>query len=557
MSKRTAEELLERFSYLQGRRSNFEGSWQDISDLMMPYRGDISTNKSPGSRRVIGVFDSTAMQAADTFVNFLKGAIIPSGTDWVRLRAKPPYDNDVTIRQVLDRIANKILGALSDSNFYTEAAGFLRDFAVLGNGTLHVREDTPKLGAQGSTFGGLIFEAIPIAHMWWQIGHKGKPFFMVRRIQMTAIDAYRFFDGKAGADVDANLKMKQPMEQVSFLHFVYENENTIPKAGIKTAEDKPWVSVYITGVEDSVSGSPEVIREGGFDFCPYVIARWMVVDGEEYGRGRGHLARPDAMGINELRRQILIAAGKDLNPPLMVEHDTMVELDIAPNGLMITRPAVKQGPQYLKSGTNYQVADAMAKEDREQILKAFLGDLLTEPESQPRSAEESRQRQSRALQRLSATADIVNYEFLDPLMDGIIEVMRRSGYLPEFDMLAAELPEAELEISYQSPFFTAQKASGSMRVQAFLERRLALYQATQNPVFLDDISPDQVARYDAMVSDIPAMILRTAEEVEALRRARAEQMEQQQMAQAQQQAQQAAAQQGAAPQEIPPEAQGV
>ena len=347
------------------------------------------------------------------------------------------------------------------------------------------------------------------------------------------------------------------MEQVSFLHFVYENENTIPKAGIKTAEDKPWVSVYITGVEDSVSGSPEVIREGGFDFCPYVIARWMVVDGEEYGRGRGHLARPDAMGINELRRQILIAAGKDLNPPLMVEHDTMVELDIAPNGLMITRPAVKQGPQYLKSGTNYQVADAMAKEDREQILKAFLGDLLTEPESQPRSAEESRQRQSRALQRLSATADIVNYEFLDPLMDGIIEVMRRSGYLPEFDMLAAELPEAELEISYQSPFFTAQKASGSMRVQAFLERRLALYQATQNPVFLDDISPDQVARYDAMVSDIPAMILRTAEEVEALRRARAEQMEQQQMAQAQQQAQQAAAQQGAAPQEIPPEAQGV
>ena len=557
MSKRTAEELIERFSYLKSRRDNFESSWQDISDLMMPYRGDISTTKSPGGRRVVGVFDSTAMQAADTFVNFLKGAIIPSGTDWVRLRAKPPYDNDVTIRQVLDRVANKILGALSDSNFYTEAAGFLRDFAVLGNGTLHVREDTPKLGVQGSTFGGLIFESIPIAHMWWQIGHKGKPFFMVRRIQMTAIDAYRFFDGEAGGDVEANLQMNQPMEQVSFLHFVYENENAIPKAGIKTAEEKPWVSVYITGVEDSISGKPEVIREGGFDFCPYIIARWMVVDGEEYGRGRGHLARPDAMGINELRRQVLIAAGKDLNPPLMVEHDTMVELDITPNGLMVTRPPVKMGPQYLKSETNYQVADAMAREDREQILKAFLGDLLTEPESQPRSAEESRQRQSRALQRLSATADIVNYEFLDPLMTSIIEVMQRAGYLPEFDMLAAELPDADLEISYQSPFFTAQKASGSMRVQAFLERRLAMYQATQNPVFLDDISPDQVARYDAMVSDVPALILRSAEEIEALRRARAEQMEQQQMAQAQQQAQQAAAQQGPAAQEMPPQAQGV
>ena len=58
------------------------------------------------------------------------------------------------------------------------------------------------------------------------------------------------------------------------------------------------------------------------------------------------------MGINELRRQILLAAGKDLNPPLMVEHDTVVELDITPNGLMVTRPAVKMGPQYLKSDTN-------------------------------------------------------------------------------------------------------------------------------------------------------------------------------------------------------------
>jgi hypothetical protein len=222
----------------------------------------------------------------------------------------------------------------------------------------------------------------------------------------------------------------------------------------------------------------------------------------------------------------------------MVEHDTMVELDITPNGLMVTRPPVKMGPQYLKSETRYDVADLIARQDREQIQKAFLGDLLDEPETQPRSAEESRQRQSRALQRLSASADIVNYEFLDPLITSIIEIMQRAGHLPELDMLAERMPNAEIEISYQSPFFTAQKASGSMRIQAFLERRLALYQATQNPVYLDDISPDQLARYDAMVSDIPAIILRTPEQVEALRLARAEREMQQQQQQAMQAPQQ-------------------
>lgn len=532
--KKQTEELINRFEMLKNRRVNFEDSWQDISDLMMPYRGDITTLRSQGSRRVNGVFDSTAMQAADTFVNFLKGAIIPSGTDWVRLRAKPPFDGSVEIRMILDRVAQKILSALSDSNFYTEAASFIRDFAVLGNGTLHVKEDRPLLDEEGSTFGGLVFQAIPVGRMWWHVGHKGKPFFIAREIEMPAIDAYRFFDGYAGEQVDQCLTMNDPMENVKFIHFVYENENKIPKTKIKSPEDKPWISCYVADIDMN----PRVVKEGGFDFCPYIVARWMVVDGEEYGRGRGHLARADAMGINELRRQVLIAAGKDLNPPLMVEHDTMVELDITPNGLMVTRPPVKMGPQYLKSETRYDVADMIARTDRDQIQKAFLGDLLDEPETQPRSAEESRQRQSRALQRLSASADIVNYEFLDPLITSIIEVMQRAGHLPELDMLAEKMPNADIDISYQSPFFTAQKASGSMRIQAFLERRLALFQATQNPVYLDDISPDQLAKYDAMISDIPAIILRTPEQVEALRMARAEREMQQQQQQAMQQQQQ-------------------
>ncbi len=70
----------------------------------------------------------------------------------------------------------------------------------------------------------------------------------------------------------------------------------------------------------------------------------MVVDARPYGRGEGTWPGPDTKGVNELRRQILIAAGKDLNPPLMVEHDTMVTLDFSPNGIMVTRPPHKNEP---------------------------------------------------------------------------------------------------------------------------------------------------------------------------------------------------------------------
>lgn len=539
MHRPPVKELIHRFDYLKKRRFNFEKAWQDISDLMMPYRGDVTTKRSSGSRRVKGVFDTTAMNAADSFVNFIKGAIIPSGNDWIRLHAKQPFSDVLQVRQILDSVADKVLSGLANSNFYKEATSFLRDFAVLGNGTLHVREGKPKFGSKGQTFGGLVFEAVPIGRMWFMVGNEGRADFMVRQITMTAVDAMRFFDGNAGGDAEYHINAGNPMEECNFLHFVYENEDFLPHA-IPTPDNRKYASIYVSGYGDFTTGSgsmsePAIVKVGGFDHCPYIVARWMVVDGEEYGRGKGHLARADAMGINELRRQILIAAGKDLNPPLMVEHDTVVELDITPNGLMVTRPPVKMGPQYLKSDTNYQVADLIARQDRDQIKKAFLGDILDDPETQPRSAEESRQRQVRALSRLAASADTVNYEFLDPMIQSTIDILYRGGMLPELDLLQTLAPDADFEIVYQSPFFTAQKGSGMNRVSAFLERRMALYQATQSPAYIDDLNPDAISAYDAKVSDIPASILRSPEEVKAIREARAEQqMIQRQMEQMQQ-----------------------
>jgi hypothetical protein len=213
----------------------------------------------------------------------------------------------------------------------------------------------------------------------------------------------------------------------------------------------------------------------------------------------------------------------------MVEFDTMVELDISPGGIMVTRPPQKMNPQFLKSGTDYGVADMIARQDRDQILKIFLGDVLQEPDSQPRSAEESRQRQVRAIQRLAAPAEVVNYEFLQPAMDKVIRIMRRAGELPELDEASDLLGGVTIDVEFASPFFTAAKSASALRVQAFLERRLAMYQATQDDAFLDDLDPDKIAAYDAHMSDVPAEIFRSEEEVNARRQAKANKAAQQRM----------------------------
>ena len=75
------QELNIRLGYLKGRRNNHENTWQEINDLMQPFRGDITTKKSPGGKRIGSVFDTTAMNAADSFVNFLKSAVLPSSSE--------------------------------------------------------------------------------------------------------------------------------------------------------------------------------------------------------------------------------------------------------------------------------------------------------------------------------------------------------------------------------------------------------------------------------------------------------------------------------------------
>ena len=148
--------------------------------------------------------------------------------------------------------------------------------------------------------------------------------------------------------------------------------------------------------------------------------------------------------------------------------------------------------------------------------------MLAEPASQPRSAEESRQRQARSLQRLAAAADIINNEFLGPIIQSVVGVMVRRGELPEAAELASALGgDVSGVVKFSSPFFSAQKQDSAQRVMSFLERRIAMYQATQDPAFMEDIDPDRLRDFDAKMSDVPATIFRTQEEIDQIRQARA------------------------------------
>ena len=519
MGTRSTQELHNRWDMLKQFRGNHEDTWQEIFDLGQPYRGDVNTLRSEGDRRIEGVFDSTMMLASEGFTNFLQGTVVPNGTDWLRLLPPTDFLANLEIRQHADNIAFKALRALSNSNFYIQTGVALRDLSLIGNQCMLTEEDRPRLNQDGSTFGGMIYKAVPIRRVWWQTGKNDRVMFIVREFEIPAVDAYSFFEGQPGTEAVMRLSEQQgSYEMVRYLQFSYMNEDGIP-GGLSAPDDSPWISHWVTAGDD---GPIESIRIKGEQQSAYTVGRWMIVDGEEYGRGKGHVARVDGLGISELRRQVLIAAGREINPPLMLEDENQIEPDTTPSGIMLVRPPVKLAPQFLTSGSNFAVANQIGVEDRRQIQQAFLTQAFEQPETEPRSAEETRARRNRVLQQLAAPANIIEHELLSPIVERTISIMHRSGALPELDELARLMPGEDLLIEFTSPFFTAQKEATVERTRAYVERQAALAQLVGDPSVLDRIDMDAASSLDARLSDVPAEIFRDDEEVDAIRQARAD-----------------------------------
>lgn len=503
-----ALEKVKRLDFLRSTRGPHEWAIQEISDLMMPFRGDIQTARSPGGTRInratAPVFDPTAMESLDSFVNFLKGALFPSSVDWLSLHARGERELDRSLQEALDITSERLLQYYSESNMYVTANPFLRDFAGPGNATMFVQHDSERT-RPGKPFGGYSFEAVPISRIWWQFSQVGRPLIVVREMELPAIDAAAFFGDDPGFMAQKFMSEGRPFDLVIYHHFVEKNPNP----------GKPWTSCWVT----DEGQESQIVREGFFEEIPYICARWLVVDGEQYGRGRGHVARPSAKGLNQLQMEKLVALGKEINPPFMAEDDTIIELDVTPNGFITIRPPQQIAPAYLRSGTDFGAVEQIIRTEQQVLRRIFFADQLGEPETQDRSAEATRLRRERIITALSAVSETVEHEVLKPMVKTSLNIGLQHGGFPELEEALRDGP-AEIEPVFTSPFFTSQKATSVARVHQFLDRRLELAERSQDPAWLDDLDPDRVREFEQRMVDLPIEIFRDESVTEARRQAR-------------------------------------
>ena len=504
------QDIMRRMEVMEGERKTWESTWQEVSDNLLGRR-DFQTQYFHGGRqRLDKIYDGTGMQAHNTFVALVSSLLTNPATEWFLLTTTVPE-----LMQIR-RVAAWVQGAQEHlRNAFNDAkAGFqphmhemYTDEIAFGTGSIAVMDDPAE---------GLYFQSHNLAEIFIEEDHRGRVDTVYRKTRLTARQVEQKYPGKSVSAAKA-IASKIDTTKLTVIQALYPNPD-LHNGGF----EKPIASVHVLADE----GRPELLRKSGFEEMPVLTPRWEKDAGELYGRGPGIYALPDSKMANEMNKTMLKAGHKAVDPPWMVSNrGDMSTLRTYAGGVTSVRfDNNPKGPvEALESKARFPIGIELLKARQSLIEGAFhveLLELFRQPNMTATHVLEIVEQANRAL---SPVLGRQQNELLEPLVERAFMIELRSGRMPQ---PPPELIGQGIKVEYQSPVARAQKKSERQALREGIAGAIEV--AAAMPDVLDNYDIDRIARMDWELGSLPVTGMRSIEDVQALREARAQQVAQQQ-----------------------------
>lgn len=518
---------------LETERSSWTPHWRDLADFILPRRVRFNvTDRNRGDKRNQKIINNTATLAARTLRSGMTAGLTSPARPWFKLSLFEAdlLDND-EVKYWLDDVTRRMNAVMSRSNLYNCLPIGYGDIGVFGTAAMSVLEDDEKVFRCGNP---------PIGSYVLSNNERGIVDVFGRECEMTVRQIVMRFAKtreKSGSLVWDNISstVKTAWERDQFemaipvKHFVMPNEMYDPYA--LEPKFKKFRSVYY---EDG-SQIDKFLSESGYDEFPILAFRWDVLGEDAYGTSPGMDALGDSKALQTLERRKAQADEKKVNPPmtgpssLRNQKATLLAGDV-------TYVDVREGQQGFRPAheTNFSTKEAVLDIEKHQqrIQRAFYEDLflmLTLSDRREMTAREVQERHEEKLVMLGPVMERLNDELLDPMIDRVFAIMDRRGMIPPPpSVLQGGSP---LKVEYVSLMAQAQKMvniAGMERFATFVTNLAAI-----DPAVTIKANTDYMIEDYADALSQPPRVLRTDEEVAAIRE------EQRRMAAAQQRAENA------------------
>lgn len=499
------------------RRSQWDTTNQDLAELIMPHRSNITRVVTPGSKQTMNLFDSTAIFANVILAASMHGSVTNNSIKWFRLKMRDEALNeDVEVRDWLQDVGTRMLLAFRQSNFNSQLSELYLDLGAFGMGNL-LLEERPEDEAIGEGFRGFQFSARPPGTYTVSENSLGAVDTVYYKTTMSLRAAADRWKATSLSKESQESLTKDQEKPVSLLHAVFPR----PMSERKGQRTHPWASWWM-----EIENKPHKIAEGGFHEFPFMVPRWQKTSGEMYGRGPGHVALPDIKTLNKAKQLELRAWAKAIDPPMKILHDGIIgAIDITPSGFTVVESM--NAMEALKSEIQLDVTQSKSQEIRESIRQIFYTDLLLQLMARvgpAMTATEVIAKQQILQEILGPTFGRLVFELLNPLIDRSFGLMTRSGALPAPPQILVDLQRDQginIDVEYEGPLARGQRNQEVQNLQlTILEARTMVGEQDQTGIVDDVFDLEEAIRKMAEVRGIPSSIVRTKDQVARLQDAR-------------------------------------
>lgn len=369
------------------------------------------------------LFDATAADSADNLAASMYSLLTPPESMWIDLVPESAASPDAA------PAVDSLRANLNDSNFYTTIHQCYMDLVTLGTACLFMGE-TP-IGA-ASAFS---FRAIPMH----DIAILGDTVFHTTSMPAsTVLEQYPSWTPPADIRDAIKRDPEMPLRLVQCL---------------QGTEFTAWLDA---------GGDMEnnIVSTGTFETNPYIIFRWSLMSGEEYGRGPVLRALPDIKTANKVVELVLKNATIAVSGIWQADDDGVINLaniNLTP-GAIIPKAVGSSGLTPLSSGADFDVSQIILKDLRERIRHALLADRLGLLSEKEMTATEILARNADMVRILGATYGRLLHEFIRPLVDRGLQILSRRGTIDRIKL------HSDAELKYLAPI-VKMAASESATVQ--------------------------------------------------------------------------------------------
>lgn len=495
------------FDQTESDRRVWENHWQEVADVVMPQVG-FTSKMTPGSKRQTRIFDDTAWKAGDRLAFAIFSTTINPVVKWFGLKTRDQSVNGSRdVQAWLKDTADHLLGVFNSprSGFSLSAHEVITDLVFFGTSVFMTLDGTTRAK----------FVNRPLSECYLVEDEEQRVNRVYRKFQMKLHEMAAMRGPGKGWSLSRKtterLEQAKPealaSEDVTILHVVYERDEHDPLR--RDGPNKRWASLYIEHEQK------HVLKEGGFDRNPYKTPRWSKSSGETYGRSPAIKSLPSIKGLNVIKKTVLQAGEKAVDPPLQVPSNGMEgPIATVPGALIYYRAGAgggNQGPITPLLGGDPRLGHQIVELERQNIRENFYWDILQLPELDRMTATEVMQRVQQRMTVLAPVLARMIGEWLSPAIEDTFFIEMAGGRLPP---PPPEIAAAGLDIEYFGPLAIAQQASEANNIERLFNQSTPLL--TVDPTAARVFNAPVIIRNLARFNNVHPDNLRSEQEFEAM-----------------------------------------